>query len=117
MGVVMPTMFYVFSTEANAIAAEQLIVENVRQWVEANAPDALTPENWLRGRNAANGQLNENCTTRWAVPVQVLSGQWIFEKPTADRTRPVPIETVLQGIIADESMASPAWFGTPVLPS
>lgn len=116
MGVVMPNTFYVFPTEAEAAATEQAIVENVKQWVYVNAPDALTIQHWLRGRNAANGRLVENYTIRWAVPVQTLSGQWVFEKPTADRTSPVPLEFVLAGIDADESAADSSWFGPPVLP-
>lgn len=104
-------IYYVFNTEAEALSAEQQIVDNVRNWVAANVPDALSADGTkLRGRNAKTGEFVDAFTTRWAIPKQTNDGRWVFEMPVAERTAPVPISVALDGVIADEVDYDPSWF-------
>lgn len=106
--------YYVFATENVAVAAESQIVDNVRRWLGENVPAALSSDGeMLRGRNAATGELVDVYTARWAIPRQTASGVWVFEKPTADRTAPIPVEVFTAGITAAEADYDPAWFPPP----
>lgn len=94
--------FYIFQTKNEADATEARIVANVRGWVQANMPNALSPEGYLRGRNAATGQLSDSVTMRWDEPRALSDGRFAILKPTADRVAPIPIEDALAGIEANE---------------
>lgn len=103
--------FYVFPSLESAEKAQAKIVANVRGWLAANAPDALTPDaNGVRGRNALSGGLVDVATVRWATPQLASTGKWVFEKPTQEKTSPIPVEVFLDGIVATESDYSKAWF-------
>ena len=101
---------YIFDTESDAIAGEQTITGNIREWVRANHPDSLTPEGHLRSRNAATGQLTDWVTVRWATPWQRTDGKWVVTKPTANEVLPVPIDAVLDGVVAAEEEWSSSWL-------
>lgn len=95
--------YYIFNTEEEALLAEEQIVTNVRNWVETNVPDALSSDgSKLRGRNAKTGEFVDVYTTRWAIPQQIIDGQWVFLKPTSNRTFPIPVEIFVSGIVANE---------------
>ena len=103
--------YYLFATEEDAVAAEARIVANVRTWAEANAPDALSEDkSKLRGRNAATGEFEDHFTERWAIPQQTETGKWVFPVPTQERTTPIPVETFVAGVTADEAEYDSAWF-------
>lgn len=107
-------IFYVFETEAEAIAAENTIVTNIKTWVQAYSPDAIAPDgNSLKGRNAKTGELVNHYTTRWAVPNQRLDGKWVFEKPTQSALGPVPLASVTNGVSAIEEEFQRDWFPEP----
>jgi len=104
-------LFYVFNVEEDANAAAQLIIDNVRNWVSNNLPEALSADgNKLRGRNAATNELVDVYTTRWAVPVQTVDNRWVFLKPTQEKTTPIPLAVFIAGITAAEEEYNPAWF-------
>ena len=104
-------IYYIFNTEQEALAAEQQIVDNVRQWVAANVPDALSEDGLkLRGRNAKTGEFTDAYTTRWAVPQQIVDGRWVFTKPTAEKTAPIPVAVFITGIVAEEAIRDENWF-------
>lgn len=94
--------FYVFTTEAAANAIDAQIVANVRAWVQANMPEAVTPDGYLRGRNAATGELTDAVTTRWDEPRALADGRFAILKPSAERVAPMPLEAVLDGVTATE---------------
>lgn len=104
-------IYYVFNTEAEAIAAENTIVTNIKTWVQTYSPDAIGPDgNSLRGRNAKTGELVDNYTTKWAIPKQRLDDKWVFEKPTQNALGPVPLASVINGITAIEEEFSSDWL-------
>lgn len=104
-------IYYIFNTEAEAIIAEQQIIENVRQWVSENVPEALSQDGLkLRGRNAKTGEFTNAYTTRWAMPQQINDGRWVFAKPTQDKTSPIPVEVFINGINSEEATYSTDWF-------
>ena len=73
--------YYVFDTEATAIAAEA--------WISAAGGLPRT------GKNAKTGQENPTAckTVRWAIPKQRLDGKWIFERvPKSERDKFPPIK-------------------------
>lgn len=104
-------IYYVFNSEAAAAETEQQIVDNVRQWVAANVPDALSADGTkLRGRNAATGALVDVFTERWAIPQETATGQWVFPKPTGAQTAPIPLDVFIANVVAAESEYDPTWF-------
>ena len=104
-------IFYVFNTEAEAIAVENTIVTNIKTWVQTYSPDAIGPDgNSLKGRNAKTGEFINNYTTKWAIPVERLDGKWVFEKPTQKGLGPVPLSSVINGITATEEDFNSNWF-------
>lgn len=106
-------IYYVFNTEAEAQSAEQQIVDNVRNWVAANVPDALSADGIkLRGRNAKTGEFVDAFTNRWAIPTRIADGRWVFQKPTQEKTEPIPVAVFTGGIVATEEEANGAWFVT-----
>ena len=104
-------IYYLFNTEQEALAAEQQIVDNVRQWVSDNVPDALSEDGLkLRGRNAKTGEFTDAYTTRWAIPQQIVDGRWVFSKPTAEKTAPIPVAVFTAGVVAEEANYDENWF-------
>lgn len=104
-------IYYVFNTEAEALSAEQQIVDNVRNWVAANVPDALSADGTkLRGRNAKTGEFVDAFTTRWAIPQQIADGRWVFTKPTQEKTAPIPVAVFVANVIASETEYDAAWW-------
>lgn len=104
-------MHYVFSSQSAAVLAEAKIVANVQRWVSERVPDALSEDGTkLRGRNAATGQFDDVYTERWAIPVQRQDGKWVFLKPTAEQTAPIPLEVFVEGVTAATEEYSPNWF-------
>jgi hypothetical protein len=61
--------YLVFQTESEAIAAEQQI--------------AVSLGCAIVGRNALTGELepHKQKTERWAIPVQISDGRWVFQSP------------------------------------
>jgi hypothetical protein len=103
--------FYVFDSQASAVAAEAKIVANVRAWLAANAPDALTADgDGVRGRNAATHELVNVATQQWAIPVETVAGKWVFEKPVDAKTLPIPAAVFTAGIVAREAEYRQDWF-------
>lgn len=103
--------YYIFNTQNEAVLAEQQIVDNVKAWLAENSPDALSADGTkLRGRNAKTGELVDIYTVRWAVPMQITDGRWVFIKPTSDKTSPVPVEIFLANITANEAEYQNSWF-------
>lgn len=110
-------IFFSFTAKAAADAAADAIVENVRAWLEVNAPSALSEDgSKLRGRNAGTGELVDVFTDCWAVPQQTLAGKWVFPKPTQDKTAPIPVSVFLAGIQATEAEWQASWFPEPPPP-
>lgn len=106
-------IYYVFNTEAEALSAEQQIVDNVRSWVATNVPEALSADGTkLRGRNAKTGEFVDAFTSRWAIPKQTNDGSWVFTKPTQEKTAPIPVEVFIADIEATEEEYNDAWFVT-----
>lgn len=104
-------IYYVFNTEAEALSAEQQIVDNVRNWVAANVPDALSADGKkLRGRNAKTGEFVDAFTTRWAIPQHIADGRWVFPKPIQEKTDPIPVEVFIAGVEATEEEYNDTWF-------
>lgn len=95
-------IFYVFTTEAAANAIDAQIVANVRAWAEANAPEVVSQDGYLRGRNAATGELTNAVTTRWDEPRALADGRFAILKPSAERVAPMPLEAALDGVAASE---------------
>lgn len=103
--------YYVFNTEAEALSAEQQIIDNVRSWVAANVPDALSEDGTkLRGRNAKTGEFVEAFTTRWAIPQQIADGRWVFPKPTQEKTEPISVAVFVANVTAAEAEYDAAWW-------
>lgn len=108
--------YYVFNTEAEALSAEQQIVDNVRNWVAANVPEALSEDGTkLNGRNAKTGEFVDVFTTRWAIPQQIADGRFVFTKPTQAKTSPIPVEVFISGVVSIEEEHNETWFETDIL--
>lgn len=106
-------IYYIFNSQSEANLAEQKIVDNIRNWVSINAPDALSEDGTkLKGRNASTGQLVEVYTERWAIPQQTNDNKWVFPKPTIEKTSPIPVEIFLQNINAIEVDYNSEWFSS-----
>jgi hypothetical protein len=94
--------YYVLQTEAEANAIDAQIVANVRAWAEANAPEVVSQDGYLRGRNAATGELADAVTVRWDEPRILADGRFAILKPTAERVAPMPLADALAGVAASE---------------
>jgi hypothetical protein len=102
---------YVFPNPDTATAAADAIAQNVRDWLAKNVPDALSSDGQkLRGRIASSGAFVDVYTLRWATPELTASGLYVFEKPTQQKTSPIPVGVFLSGIVADEAEYDPTWF-------
>lgn len=91
---------FVFLSESEAALAESQIVANVRAWADANAPEAVSDSGYLRGRNAATGELTESVTMRWDQPTALSDGRFAILKPTQQRVAPMPLAAALAGVTA-----------------
>ena len=78
----MSKLYFVFDTEAEAIAAEAQIS------IIGNAP--------VLGRNAATGKIEteKGKTLRWAIPQQRLDGKWVFPYMGDERLAQFPQDTI-----------------------
>ena len=95
--------YLVFTTEADALAAEQYIA------TAGSAP--------IVGTNAQTGAPvpTKQTTDRWAVPVQRLDGKWVFPRVPAELYAHMP-----QSVVDDFNTNHPhdveqydaAWFPT-----
>jgi hypothetical protein len=94
--------YFVFQTAHLAELANQNIAANVRAWVQANMPEAVTPDGYLRGRNAATGELADAVTMRWDEPRALADGRFAILKPTAERVAPMPLADALMRVVAAE---------------
>lgn len=105
-------IYYTFNTEEEAMQAEQIIVNNIKNWIVINNPNALTSDgNGIKGKNAKTGEWDESAiTNRWAIPEKTNLEKWVFLKPTQDKVSPIPIEIVLNNITALEEKYDPSWF-------
>jgi hypothetical protein len=110
--------YYVFQTEAEANAIDAQIVANVRAWAEANAPEVVSEDGYLRGRNAATGELADAVTVRWDEPRILADGRFAILKPTAERVAPMPLADALAGVVAAEITQNEyeAALPAPVMP-
>lgn len=95
-------MFYIFNTQTEAQQAENQIVANVYAWAQANAPEVVSEDGYLRGRNASTGELADAVTMRWDEPRALSDGRFAILKPTAERVAPMPLADALAGITATE---------------
>lgn len=75
--------YLLFSTEADAMAAEFQIRANVTAWLQANLPNRLK-DGGLIGVSAADGtpQPDACLTTAWSVPRACDEG-WVIPMPEA----------------------------------
>lgn len=94
--------FYIFNSEAEANAVDDIIVQNVRAWALKNAPELVSQDGHLRGRNAATGQLSDRVTIRWDEPRTLADGRFAILKPHADRMAPMPLSDAIAGIDSPE---------------
>lgn len=94
--------YYTFQTEAEAVITEAKIVDNIRAWAQANAPEVVSEDGYLRGRNAATGEIADIVTMRWDEPRALADGRFAILKPTADHVAPMPLNAALDGITAAE---------------
>ena len=91
--------YLIFSTEADALAADQQIVTNVVTYAAANTPERLAPDQTIICYNAATGELalDAQRIERWAAPVEYVEG-WGFPKPEVDQVLPMTVAEVLAGV-------------------
>lgn len=106
-------IFYVFDTEAEAIAAENTIVTNIKTWVETYSPSVVVNGEAIKGRRPSTGEITHATTNKWADPVERLDGKWVFEKPQDYNVTPIPLSVVVDGISANEEEYSRGWFPLP----
>ena len=104
--------YLIFSTEADALAADQQIVTNVVTYAAANTPERLAPNQTIICYNAATGALAPDVQhiEHWAAPVEYVEG-WGFPKPEVDQVLPMTVAEVLAGVGGTEVSDV-----TPVLP-
>ena len=107
-------IYYTFNTQEEALETEKHIVDNIKNWVLINNPEALTNNgDALKGKNAKTGQWEESGnTSRWAIPEKTINDKWVFLKPTQDKVSSIPIEIVLNNINATEEIYNQEWFYT-----
>jgi hypothetical protein len=110
--------FFICLSEAEANAIDAQIVANVRAWAQANAPEVVSEDGYLRGRNAATGELAEAVTTRWDEPRILADGRFAILKPTAERVAPMPLADALAEVAASEITQAEyeAALPAPVMP-
>ena len=91
--------YLIFSTEADALAADQQIVANVATYAAVNTPERLAPDQTIICYNAATGELDPNAQhiERWATPVEYVEG-WGFVKPEVSQVSPMTVAEVLVGV-------------------
>lgn len=106
-------IFYVFETEAEAIAAENTIVTNIKTWVETYSPSVVVNGEAIKGRRPSTGEIVSATTNKWADPKQRLDGKWIFQKPQDYNVTPIPLSSVVANVIANEEEYSRGWFPPP----
>lgn len=106
-------IFYVFDTEAEAIATENTIVTNIKTWVETYSPSVVVNGEAIKGRRPSTGEIAHATTNKWADPVERLDGKWVFEKPQDHNVTPIPLSTVINGVSANEEEFSSDWFPAP----
>lgn len=107
-------IYYVFDTENEAIAAENLIVNNIKSWVETYTPSVINDSgDAIIGRRPQTGEVASGQTSRWAIPKERLDGKWVFQKPTAIHLGPIPLSTVISGVTAVEQAYEDSWFPEP----
>jgi hypothetical protein len=96
--------YYTFENKEEALFAEQQIVQNIKNWVLINLPEAVTEDQLgLKSKNAKTGEWDNNAVTlSWDTPTQKSDGKWFFLKPTQEKTSPIPIEVVLNNVNALE---------------
>lgn len=107
--------YLIFSTQAEAEVMESLICENIRAFVQANIPDAVTSGGAIRSRRADRDSYSDAVTNRWAIPRETVVGAWAFPAPTQRDVEPVPLGVALAGVDAD-LMPEPEWPEPPELP-
>ena len=106
-------IFYVFDTEAEAIATENTIVTNIKTWVETYSPSVVVNGEAIKGRRPSTGEIAHATTNKWADPVERLDGKWVFQKPTQNALGPIPLAAVINGISTTEENYSRSWFPPP----
>ena len=91
--------FLLFTTEAEAIAAEARATSNVREYVRQVQPDRVAEDGTLIGINANTWQPQPAAarTVRWAVPEEGDAG-WLMPLPTIEQIYPVPIYIFMDGL-------------------
>ena len=111
MGYIM--IFYVFDTEAEAIAAENTIVSNIKTWVETYSPSVVVNGEAIKGRRPSTGEVVFATTSKWADPKQRLDEKWVFEKPQDHNVTPIPLSSVIANVTANEEQFNSDWFPEP----
>jgi hypothetical protein len=91
--------YLLFTTEADALAAELQIRNNVEAYLAANLPDRLK-DGGLIGINAADGSLQPDAclTTAWCVP-QVCDEGWVVPMPEAGQIGQMTEQEFLAGVV------------------
>ena len=89
--------YLIFSTEADALVADQQIVTNVVTYAAVNTPERLASDQIIICFNAATGALAPDAQhiERWAIPVEYVEG-WGF-KPEDNQVQPMTVAEVLAG--------------------
>lgn len=105
---------FLFDDKPSALAAEALICDNIRSFVAANIPDALTEDGSIRGRRVDTGEYGPGVTSRWDDPRQTLDGRWAIQIPTKNEVAPIPLAVVLAGVTAEQG--EPEWPVPPPRP-
>ena len=100
--------YFIFSTKAEALTTEALICSNIRNFMEANIPDAVAPDGSIRSRWADRDEYSDAVTSRWAIPRKTAAGTWALPAPTQERIEPVPLDVALDGVDADLA-PEPEW--------
>lgn len=106
--------FLLFTTEAEAIAAEAMATSNVREYVRQVQPDRVADDGTLIGINAETWQPQPAAarTERWAVPEEGAAG-WLMPLPTAEQIYPVPMSVFMDGLGGQQVEIPPPPDPTP----
>lgn len=91
--------YLIFSTEADALAADQQIAVNVATYAAVNTPERLAPDHTIICYNAATGELAPEAQhiERWAIPEEYVEG-WGFPKPKDNQVQPMTAVEVLADV-------------------
>ena len=106
-------IFYVFDTEAEAIATENIIVTNIKTWVETYSPSVMVNGEEIKGRRPITGEIVSATTNKWDTPRQRIDGKWILSVPTQLSLGPIPLSVITDNITVPTENYDITWFPEP----